>query len=202
MEWIIGITVVCVALYLMSSGGSKATPTKRSKAPAVKDFIDKERIYTEEDAVYTIQQFILALGDTEDFNHTSYADEIAQSFPRLLENLRDEYRHEIASWEKETISIADHCKDQINDVESDSELDKEEKKEEIADLKKSLKEDLKQPKRAIKFCEKQLSVINENPKQILKKVLTFIKNNHRDDNPLIDLDDAHHQIDLIKEVPY
>ena len=61
MEWIIGITVVCVVLYLMSSGGSKATPIKRSKAPVVKDFIEDARIYTEEDAVYTIQQFILAL---------------------------------------------------------------------------------------------------------------------------------------------
>ena len=94
MEWIIGITVVCVVLYFMSSGESKATPTKRSKAPAVKGFIDEERIYTEEYAAYTIQQFILALGDTEDFNHTSYADEIAQSFPRLLEKIRREYTHE------------------------------------------------------------------------------------------------------------
>ena len=67
MEWIIGITVVCLILYLMGAGGSEATSTKKSKAPAVKNFIDEERIYTEEDAVHTIQQFILALGDTEDF---------------------------------------------------------------------------------------------------------------------------------------
>lgn len=201
MEWIIGITVVCLILYLMGAGGSEATSTKKSKAPAVKNFIDEERIYTEEDAVYTIQQFILALGDTEDFNHTSRADDIAQSFPRLLEKLRKEYQHEIKSWEEEATTAEEHCKSQIDDVQSDPDLDKEEKKEEIADLKRDLKEELKQPKRAIKFCEKQISGINENPKQILKKTLTFMKNEHKDDNPLLNLDDDLLVHDLIKEVP-
>jgi len=201
MEWIIGITVVCVVLYFMSSGESKETPARRSKAPVVKDFIEDGRIYTEEDAVYTIQQFILALGDTEDFNHTSRADDIAQSFSRLLEKIRKEYRHEIASWEEEAATTEAHSKSQIDEVEADSDLDKEEKKEEIADIKRDLKEELKQPKRAIKFCEKQIAAINENPKQILKKALTHLKKEHRDDNPLYNLDDDLLVHDLIKEVP-
>jgi len=202
MEWIIGITVVCVVLYFMSSGGSKATPTKRSKAPAVKDFIEEERIYTEEDAVYTIRQFILALGDTEDFNHTSRADDIAQSFPRLLEKIRREYRREIADWEKDAATTEAHSKSQLDDVEADLDLDKEDKKEEIADIKRDLKEELKQPKRAIKFCEKQIAAINENPKQILKKTLTFLKKEHGYGHPLLNLDDDLLVHDLVKEVPY
>ena len=200
MEWIIGIIIVCLILYFMGGSASKASSSKKSKAVDVKDFIDEERIYTEEDAVYTVQQFVLALGDTEDFNHTSRADELAQSFPRLLELLREEY--EITSYEEEIVELSKHCEEQINDVKSDPDLEEGEKKDQIADLKRGLKEDIKRPKRSIKFCEKQISSINENPKQILKKTLGIMKKHHKEGDPLMNLDDTDYLMHLVKEVPY
>jgi hypothetical protein len=201
MEWIIGIIFACLTLYFIGGSASKASSSKKSKAAVVKDFIDEERIYTEEDAVYTVQQFVLALGDTEDFNHTSRADLLAQSFLRLLELLRNEYQSQITSDEEEIVELSEHCEEQITDVKSDPDLEEGEKKDQIAGLKMELKEDIKQPKRSMKFCEKQISSINENPKQILKKTLEIMKKQHKEGNPLMDLDDAHYLMDLVKYGP-
>ena len=65
MEWIIGVVIVYFIFYFMSRGESKAAVRERAKAVAVKDFIQNEKVYTQEDAVKTIYQFMVALGDTE-----------------------------------------------------------------------------------------------------------------------------------------
>lgn len=196
MEWIIGITVVCVVLYFMSRGGSE----KRSADIA--DFIDEGRTYTQEEAVQTIERFLFALGDTEGRGYSTYRKEISRTFPRLVKALQKEYRNGLKEYKSEIADIKAFCKKDIDRVMADSNLDPEEKEEEIAELKEDCEEELKDFEKGVAWYENQISTLENNPKQVLKKILSLIKSDHKQGLPANELDDTHYLYDLIKEVPY
>lgn len=199
MEWIIGITAVCVVLYFMSSGGSKKRSAEIAKAVAVKDFIDEGRAYTQEEAVQTIERFVLALGDTQDYAHTRSANSVAKSFPQLLKKMKKEYREELRDLKEEITNINGNYKDEINDVKSDPDLAKDEKREEIAELKIKWEEELNPFKHDVNRREKQISALDENPKEALEKALVHIKKEHSEGNPLSKLNDDFLAYELAKE---
>ena len=53
MEWIIGIGIVLIVSYFMF-GRSETSPSDMSKGVAVKDFIDEEKVYTQEEAIHRL----------------------------------------------------------------------------------------------------------------------------------------------------
>lgn len=202
MEWILVIILLLVCFCFMFLGEETTSSKKQSRSVAVKNFIDNEKTYTLQESVQTIYDFIIALGDTDEYQHSAHAEEVALSFPKLLTKLKNEYRAELEGCEKEIVKINEHWQKAIDETQADPELDREDKKEEIAGIKADLKEELKSPKKTIKWCEKQISAIEENPRPILKKILGLIKKEHLDDNPILDLDDDHFFQDIVKEPPF
>ena len=201
MEWIAVIVLLLVCVCFMFFG-KETTSKKQTGSVAIKNFIDNEKTYTLQESVQTIHDFIIALGDTNEYRHSDYAEEVAKSFPKLLTKLKNEYKAELEKCEKEIAEINEHWQKAIDETQADPELDKEDKKEEIAGIKADLKEELKSPNKTIKWCEKQITAIEENPRPILKKILGLIKKDHLDDNPISDLDDNHFFQEIVKEPPF
>lgn len=199
MEWIIGVVIVYFIFYFMSRGESKAAVRERAKAVAVKDFIQNEKVYTQEDAVKTIYQFMVALGDTEEMAYTRGAQDVANSFPVLLKELKKEYRRELKDLNAEIADTNRFYEEQIEGIKSNPDYDEDSRKEELSDTKSEWKDDLKPNKKMAGWYEKQISAIDENPKQVLKKALQEIKILHRENfyipelNKLLD--------DFVKELP-
>tara|TARA_B100000676_G_scaffold117009_1_gene116478 strand:- start:218 stop:850 length:633 start_codon:yes stop_codon:yes gene_type:complete len=189
LEWILLIVLSFAVLYFVFNGEDTTTSRRQSRAVAIKDFIDNKKTYQPQEAVQTIHDFIVALGDTEDHQYSAVAEDVASTFRKLLQKVKHEYQDLVRDFEKDLADSTAHYANQIDEVKANENLDKEEKKEEIADLKADLKEELKRPKKAIKWCERQISGIEENPRQILKKTLSHIKRVHLDDSPLLNLDD-------------
>tara|TARA_R110000803_G_scaffold35421_1_gene76642 strand:- start:939 stop:1544 length:606 start_codon:yes stop_codon:yes gene_type:complete len=198
MEWIIGIGIVLIVSYFMF-GRSETSPSDMSKGVAVKDFIDEEKVYTQEEAIHTVQQFIVALGDTKERRYVGSAQVVAKTLPRLLKKMKKEYREELRDLKEEIADINDNYKDQINDVKSDSDLDKDEKKEEIAELKIKWEEELNPFKREANRREKQIAALDENPKEALEKTLAYIKKEHSEGHSLPDLGEDILAYELVKE---
>jgi hypothetical protein len=169
MEWIIGVVIVFFIFYFMSRGEPKASSGKRANAINVKDYVQNDKIYTKEDAARTVHQFVVAMGYPE------IAENVANNFLDLLEELKKEYRRELIEVEESISETNRFYEEEIEGIKSNPDYDKDLRKEELSDSKVSWKDDLKDDRQAARWYEKQISGIDENPKQLLRKALQSIK---------------------------
>lgn len=201
MEWVIAI----VALFAISllTGGEKTLGkrTAVAKAIAVKDFIEAGRVYTVEEAEEVIRRFVEALGDSKGYRWVERADELSQSFPRLLTNLKETYEADAEEQAKEIDQSRAHYEQVIQAALSDPKLDDEDRKSEACFAYENLEDEVKEAQKLINWYEKQVSSLDENPTPVLKKVLTLLKREHREDNPPPDFA-VDHWDEFLKEPPY
>ena len=201
MEWVIGL-IVLIVIGMLSSD-EKKSPKKKTKAKtvAVKDFIEAGKVYTVEEAKAEIRRFVEAQGDSKSYRWVESAEELSESLPRLLGRLKTQYVAELTEIEQSFEGERAHTDRQIQAVKSQPDLDEYDKNEDIAALLDSHTYEEKEYQRLRKWCEKQISSLEENPTPILKRVLALLKKEHREDNPPPDYA-ADHWDEFLKEPPY
>ena len=167
MNWIVITAFILIILYFIGklTGGSSSS---KSKAITVKSFIEDKKVYTEEEAVETIADFLKALGH-KDYEHAS------KQFPLLIKQVKSSYRAEIKSWKKEITGNEEHFKKQPFDDEEDRKVFMDGDKEEIQTYNK-----------AIRWFEKQIASLEDDVGPAMKKIMNECK---REDNSSIHLMD-------------
>jgi hypothetical protein len=152
MEWVVGIVIIFGVLYFIGSiGGSSST--KKSKVITVKGFIEEGKVYTEQEAIETIANFLEALG------HDNY-EESSKQFPHLIRRLKKNYSEEIKTYKKGIEGHEEHFDKQTFD-------DEEDRKE----FRKDTDLEVKQCEKCVRWFEKQITSLDENPTLVMKKVM-------------------------------
>lgn len=174
MEWIIGVGIILIIIYFLK--GSKTADVE------VEDFIEEEKIYTTAEAVHTIQQFIVALNGGKGY-WSIFIQDVQKDFPGSLRDLKREYKEQLREIKSEIAEANGFYRDEIKELKADADLDKDVLKEKIAEEKRKCAEQLEPLKQSAEWYEEQISAVDENPIQLLKKTLELIKREKNNDYP-------------------
>ena len=201
MGWVIGLVALCLFFSLTGGKNKPRKKKSRTQAVAIKDFIEAGKAYSVDEGKEVIRQFVVAMGDTEDEPWVSSADEIAESFPRLVERLKEEYFSRLRAFDEALKAERAHMEKQIASIRAQTDLDEYEKNEDVAACLEALRSEEKNYNRLIKWCEKQIKALDDNPTPVLRKALAFLKKERAENGYAFNLDESFNVDGFLKEPP-